>query len=228
MDAKLMASLSEVDAKYSRLVEGIAGLGDGALSALAAQLGQALLVTRQELELLAARAEHLAMTDVLTGLPNRRYALSRLAATWAGAVRHGRPLGCLFVDADGFKRVNDEWGHAAGDAVLVALAQTLRCAVREADEVCRLGGDEFLVLCPETELEGTRKLGERLREAVGALRVEVPGGVWEGRVSAGAAAYQRGMADPDALLHAADAGVAEAKRLGGDRVVVAPPLAPPP
>jgi diguanylate cyclase (GGDEF)-like protein len=225
VDSNLEATLAAVDAQHARLVELLAGHGDAALSAQAAQLGQALAAARQELELLAARAEHLAMTDLLTGLPNRRYALSRLGAAWAAALRHKRALGCLVVDADGFRKVNDAWGHAAGDAVLVALAQTLRCAVREGDEVCRLGGDEFLVLCPETGLDGTVKLGERLREAVAGLNVEVPGGAWAAGVSAGAAARQDGMADPDDLLRAADAALAEARRQGGNRVA-APPAPP--
>ncbi len=220
-ESNLDARLADVEEQHRRLTELIGALGNGELVAQDGRLAEALVAAREEMRGLAARAEHLAMTDVLTGLPNRRYAISRLGAAWAGAVRHKRELGCLLVDADGFKKVNDAWGHEAGDAVLVALAQTLRCAVREGDEVCRLGGDEFLVLCPETGLDGTLKLGERLRAAVAALSVEVPGGAWPGSVSVGAAAWRSGMADPDELLRAADAGMLEAKRRGRNAVAVA-------
>ncbi len=170
---------------------------------------------------LVTQVERLAMTDSLTDLPNRRYAMIRLAGAWAGAVRHGRPLSCLLVDADGFKQVNDTSGHAAGDRVLVRLAQALRAGARESDEVCRLGGDEFLVICEDTPLEGALALGERLRAAAAGLRVELAGGVWHGSVSVGAAAVCEGMKDFDELLRAADAGVYQAKRRGRNCVAAA-------
>jgi hemerythrin len=195
------------------------------LEARVAERTRELAGANEELRALVARVERLAMTDALTGLPNRRYAMARLAAAWAGAVRHGRPLGCLLVDADHFKEVNDCCGHEAGDTVLVALAETLRRAVREADEVCRLGGDEFLVLCPETDLAGMLVLGERLRRAVAAIEVRVTGGAWKGSISVGAAAWRRELPDADQLLREADAGVYEAKRRGRNAVATAPSAA---
>lgn len=179
---------------------------------------QALRAANAELQQVLTRVERMAMTDSLTGLPNRRYAMRRLASGWAAAVRHARGLGCLLIDADGFKQVNDEYGHEAGDRVLVELAHALRQAARESDEVCRLGGDEFLVVCPETSLEGTLALGERLRAAVAATRVEVVGGAWDGSVSVGAAALGESTSSFEELLRAADAGVYQAKRLGRNRV----------
>lgn len=180
----------------------------------------ALSTANGELRELVARVEHMAMTDSLTGLPNRRYAMTRLAAAWAAAVRHGRGLGCLLADADGFKQVNDTSGHEAGDRVLTELARTLRGAARESDEVCRVGGDEFLVICPETALDGALQLGERLRAAVAGLRVPLQSGPWNGSVSVGAAALL-GMSSFEDLLRAADAGLYEAKRRGRNCVAAA-------
>jgi hemerythrin len=186
---------------------------------------QALTEANDELLATMARVERMAMTDSLTELPNRRHAMTWLAGAWAAAARHGRPLSCLLIDADGFKQVNDTTGHEAGDRVLVQLARVLRAGARESDEVCRLGGDEFLVICPETPLEGALSLGERMRAAVAGLRVELEGGrVWSGSISVGAAAMREGMKSFEELLGAADAGVYEAKRQGRNRVAaVAPP-----
>jgi diguanylate cyclase (GGDEF)-like protein/hemerythrin-like metal-binding protein len=182
-----------------------------------------LTVANGELRALVARVERMAMTDSLTELPNRRYAMDRLAVTWSLARRHGHPLACLVIDADGFKEVNDRHGHDAGDGVLRALATAMRQAVRTTDEVCRLGGDEFLVIAPETGLDGALVLGERVRAAVAALRVEAGGGAWHGSISVGVAVADAATADAQALLRAADAGVYEAKRCGRNAVRVAPP-----
>lgn len=187
-----------------------------------AERTQDLAAVNEELRELVLKLEHTAMTDALTGLPNRRYAMTRLSAAWTSAARHGRSLACLLVDADGFKQVNDTCGHEAGDVVLVRLSEALRRAVRESDEVCRLGGDEFLVICPETPLDGALVVGERLRQAVAALRVEVPGGAWKGSISVGAAAAQSGMSTFEELLKSADLGVYEAKHRGRNCVAVAP------
>jgi diguanylate cyclase (GGDEF)-like protein/hemerythrin-like metal-binding protein len=167
-----------------------------------------------ELRDLVAKVERMARTDSLTGLPNRLHAMSRLSSAFAAAVRHGRALGCLLVDSDDFKQVNDTAGHEAGDTVLKSVAEALRGAVREGDEVCRLGGDEFLVVCPETTLEGALSLGERLRAAVAGLRVEVPGGEWKGSISVGAATLLPTMERYEDLYRAADAAVYAAKRRG--------------
>lgn len=177
-----------------------------------------LSATNAELTALVRQVEHMAMTDALTGLPNRRWALERLAAARAAAVRHGQALSVMLIDADGFKAVNDLHGHAAGDAVLQAVATALREAVREDDEVCRLGGDEFLVVCPHTALAGAVRLAERVRRAVAVLRVSAGDGAWHGSVSIGVAALTPAMGGSEDLVRVADEGVYAAKRLGRNRV----------
>ena len=157
--------------------------------------------------------EHLAVTDVLTGLPNRRHALSRLGMFWAEAVARGEPLSAMMIDADGFKTINDTHGHEAGDEVLRTLARALRDGVRTDDVVCRLGGDEFIVLCPNTDLADALRVGEKLRRGVAELRVPAGAGAWHGSISVGVA-EARDIPRAEALLEVADAGVYAAKRRG--------------
>lgn len=160
------------------------------------------------------RLDDLANTDTLTGLPNRRYAMRSLATEWDTSVREGTPLACMMIDADGFKLINDTHGHAAGDAVLHALSQQLLHAVRNDDIVCRLGGDEFLIICAGTPLDGAMKLAETVRKEVAALRVPAGGGEWIGSVSIGVAARSPGMTGLEELMKAADLGVYVAKGNG--------------
>ncbi|MEZ4389941.1 MAG: bacteriohemerythrin [Polyangiales bacterium] len=167
------------------------------------------------------RLEDLAMTDVLTGLPNRRHAIWRLEREWLEADRRASPLSCLMIDADGFKRINDAYGHDAGDGVLRALARALVHAVRTDDVVCRLGGDEFLVLCPRTPLEGALQVAESLRGEVAALRVPAGDGAWRGSVSVGVASRTDEMLVVEDLIRAADRGAYLAKQAGRDRVATA-------
>lgn len=156
--------------------------------------------------------EKFAMTDVLTELPNRRFAMSLLNQLWGQEERAW--LACMMIDADGFKHINDQYGHAAGDRVLQALAQTLRESVRTDDFVCRLGGDEFLIICLATPLPGAMHLAESVRKAVAAMSVPAGDGVWHGSISVGVATTNTAMSSPDQLLKAADQGVYQAKADG--------------
>lgn len=168
---------------------------------------QALTIANQQLE-------ELANTDTLTGLPNRRYAMRSFARAWEAGVRIGTPLACLVIDADGFKLVNDTHGHDAGDEVLRALSKQLQHAVRNDDIVCRLGGDEFLIICVGTPLEGAMTLAETIRREVAALRVPAGAGEWRGSISVGVAARTAAMRGLEELLKAADLGLYAAKRNG--------------
>lgn len=104
------------------------------------------------------------MTDALTGLPNRRHALQQLKTLWEESTRSASPLSVMMIDADHFKEVNDTCGHDAGDLVLGELARTLQHAVRTDDLVSRLGGDEFLIICPDTDSSGGRQIAETVRK----------------------------------------------------------------
>ena len=167
------------------------------------------------------RLEDLANTDALTRLPNRRFALQSFAQEWIAAERDGTPLACLMLDADGFKIINDTHGHDAGDAVLRALAAELQNAVRTDDIVCRLGGDEFLIICARTPLEGALQLAESIRSAVAALRVPAGSGEWCGSVSIGVAALAQDMSGMEDLMKHADRGLYAAKRNGRNCVALA-------
>ena len=167
------------------------------------------------------RLEDIAMSDALTGLPNRRHGLSRLAQLWAESAESSRPLSCLMIDADGFKQINDTQGHDAGDVVLRTLARELKNAVRTDDVVCRLGGDEFLVICPNTDQAGAQQVGEQLRSNVAAMHVKAGQGVWHGSVSVGVGTRAAAMREPEELLKAADEGVYAAKRDGRNCVRLA-------
>ena len=167
------------------------------------------------------RLEDMAMTDVLTGLPNRRRGLRSLEREWQAALRDATPLACMMIDADGFKAINDNSGHDAGDAVLRQLSRRLLHAVRTDDVVCRLGGDEFLVICPNTPLDGALRLAEQLRHEVATLRVPAGRGEWRGSVSIGVAVRGDTMKGYEDLVKLADEGVYRAKREGRNRVATA-------
>lgn len=157
----------------------------------------------------------LSQTDALTGLPNRRHAVERLALLWAEVQASGQPLSCLMIDADYFKEVNDQHGHAAGDQVLKALAVTLRDTARSDDLVARLGGDEFCVLCPRTTLEGALKLAGQLLSAVSSLKVATgEDSYWKSSISIGVACSEPGEQQRDDLFRVADEGLYLAKAAG--------------
>jgi len=165
------------------------------------------------------RLETLAMTDQLTGLFNRRYAMGRLGAELSSARRHAEPLSLVAMDADGFKTVNDTYGHDAGDAVIRTLGATLKQLFRATDVVCRMGGDEFLVLCPRSDAEAAYLVAERARASVAAMDVAAGAGIWKGSLSIGVATLGPGVEDGEALIKAADVALYEAKRRGRNRVV---------
>ncbi|MES9963768.1 MAG: bacteriohemerythrin [Candidatus Sedimenticola sp. 20ELBAFRAG] len=158
--------------------------------------------------------EQLALTDVLTNLPNRRYAMQQLRVLWQESTEDELPLSCMMIDADGFKTINDTYGHDAGDVVLQVLSRTLQEAVRTDDIVCRLGGDEFLIICPNTPHDGAMYLAENTRKEIDALRVPAGGGEWKGSISVGVASHKDGMEKPDELIKAADEGVYLSKEAG--------------
>ncbi|AKJ30262.1 sensor domain-containing diguanylate cyclase [Caldimonas brevitalea] len=170
------------------------------------------------LERATAELESLARRDPLTGLFNRRAADDRLEHELALHRRHGRPLAVLLGDVDHFKRVNDTHGHEVGDRVLIEVAQRLSAHCRGTDFIARVGGEEFLLLLPETDTLGAVQAAEKLRRAVCAEPIAPVGTV---TLSIGVAQPQGPEPSPKAMLRAADQALYEAKRQGRDRVVVA-------
>jgi diguanylate cyclase (GGDEF)-like protein/hemerythrin-like metal-binding protein len=177
-------------------------------------LEQRVAERTRELALANRKLEEIALTDVLTGLPNRRHAMRRLEQAWEESVKENTPLACMMVDADGFKQVNDRYGHDAGDEVLKQLARNLHYALRTDDVVCRLGGDEFFVICPNTPLDGATRLAEKMRGEIATLRVPAGEGEWQGSISIGVAIRKPHMQSVEDLVKAADEGVYAAKHKG--------------
>lgn len=164
---------------------------------------------------LSERLEYEATHDALTGLPNRRFFQQWLERALAQARREQRQLALLYMDLDGFKRVNDECGHEMGDRLLRVVAQRFRDTARESDVLVRLGGDEFALLTPVTaEPESVGVLAERLIGSLTPTLLPQFGDRYPVGVSIGIAFYPRDAATPDELMHAADAAMYTAKRDG--------------
>jgi diguanylate cyclase (GGDEF)-like protein/putative nucleotidyltransferase with HDIG domain len=162
----------------------------------------------KELKLLADR-------DPLTMCLNRRAFLTELNTLYEQAARTGAPLGCILVDVDRFKQINDKHGHTAGDQVLVKVAEFLRNTSRTTDLVCRYGGEEFVLVLPQTDLEGTVAIAERIRVALSATKMV---GI-DVTASFGVSALQLGPNGPQGLLDQADKALYAAKRGGRNQVV---------
>lgn len=160
------------------------------------------------------RLSELASTDDLTKLPNRRYVLEHLHTVWALAGRHNRPLSCIMLDIDHFKRVNDTHGHRAGDGILEEVAAIMRECLRRGDICGRFGGEEFLVVCQETGVRGAAALAERIRAGVAQREMRAPAGAVTVTASLGVAALRGEHASPDALLAEADTALYAAKQHG--------------
>ncbi|MGC2245517.1 MAG: diguanylate cyclase [Terriglobales bacterium] len=161
-------------------------------------------------------------TDVLTGLFNRRHLEQSLERELRRAARTDQPLGIIMFDLDHFKRVNDTFGHEAGDTVLRTIGATLARGARAEDMPCRFGGEEFLLIMPGANLEGSRSRAERLRSEIRGLAITEDGAsVGTITVSVGIAAFPlHGLSAKD-LIAAADAALYRAKNQGRDRVVTA-------
>jgi diguanylate cyclase (GGDEF)-like protein len=178
---------------------------------------------------LRAELRRMATTDYLTGLPNRREADRLLDMEFARAARYGRPLTLLMLDMDGLKAVNDRFGHAAGDETLCALGRVLRREIRSSDTAGRMGGDEFLVVLPETASADGERLGQRLIESFRAELLRTDSLEQAARdlvgLSIGVGFRDSGQPKPEDVLALADAALYEAKRQGKNQVRTAAPAA---
>jgi diguanylate cyclase (GGDEF)-like protein len=167
----------------------------------------------------AEEMAELAMKDALTGIFNRRHFAARLDGEWKRFRRYGRPLSLLLLDIDHFKSINDRYGHDIGDQVIIAVAKLCGTQTRDSDVAARIGGEEFALLLPETDLTDARIAAERLRVAVAERPLATNAGPIAVTVSLGAALADK-AGDPAEFMKRADEGLYAAKR-GGRNCVAA-------
>lgn len=219
--AVLLPALHAAGASLPGLPDGMRLIEVFALhsGAVALTLGVALVDTRRERDLYDTRLDlqRDVSTDPLTEVANRRGLEAAFDREHARARRSGRPLALLMIDIDRFKQVNDTRGHAVGDEVLMGLAARLEGMLREIDLLARTGGEEFVVLLPETGGEEAMQTAERLRAAAAGRPFPVSDGEVAITVSIGAAAAEAGEADLDRLLKSADRALYAAKEGGRNR-----------
>ncbi len=190
----------------------------GALGVLTEPIAAALDKT-----LLLKRAEALSVTDDLTRLYNARYLNQVLRHETKRAARHGRPLSLLFIDLDGFKLINDTYGHLAGSRALVEAGAVIRGSARETDIVARFGGDEFALVLPDTGGPGALAVAERVCERIGSHRFLVESGLCVHlTASVGVATRSDAAGSPDELVQAADSAMYLVKGRGKNGIQVAP------
>jgi diguanylate cyclase (GGDEF)-like protein len=183
-----------------------------------------LMFTRQIVSALRAREaeiRELSRRDTLTGVWNRGYLNELLAREVALAQRSGQPLAMVVADLDLFKRINDEYGHAAGDQALIHAARNLGASIREVDHLGRYGGEEFVLLLPNCDEENARITAERCRKALSAEPVKTDRAELTLHGSFGVATAQGERIDSDDLFRRADQALYQAKEAGRNRVVVA-------
>lgn len=170
-----------------------------------------------ELAISNRKLQRYALVDQLTGLQNRRGGMESLTQAWGGSERSGEPVSMMMIDIDRFKEVNDTHGHAVGDKVLIEVAATIRKSARKEDSVCRMGGEEFLVICRNADLQSSLHAAERLRQAVAGLQVTVGQAQLGVTISIGVASREAEMTDPGTLVNAADKALYAAKKKGRNR-----------
>jgi len=172
-----------------------------------------------EMAVLNRKLHNAALTDTLTELPNRRHAIERLQQELGSATREGTRLSVIMIDIDKFKSVNDQHGHDAGDAVLRDVARSLRGCIRATELVCRLGGEEFLVICPRASAAKASLIAERMRLASEANVIEHGDFRRAVTLSLGVAELDAATSTIDRLIKLADERVYQAKQAGRNRVV---------
>ncbi|TCK05657.1 sensor domain-containing diguanylate cyclase [Marinobacterium mangrovicola] len=187
------------------------------------RVAQAISGMAQTLERQMDELEHLAVTDQLTGLKNRRFLTASMQHAMARIYRHGGELSVLLIDLDQFKRINDRLGHSKGDEHLCSVAEAFRDNCRSSDIIARWGGEEFMLLCPDLDLKGASDLAEKLRKLVDGLRsdevkaIDPLGSV--GTLSIGAAQWLPGET-AEQLLQRVDRALYRAKEGGRNRVEI--------
>jgi diguanylate cyclase (GGDEF)-like protein len=182
------------------------------------QANHELKTRLQEIEILQRELRLQATRDPLTNLYNRRYLEEILEKELARAARKSSPVSIIMLDADKFKRVNDIFGHKAGDRALQSLAGIILKYIRSSDIACRYGGEEFVIVMPNTEPEIARERAEHIRHDFYQVEFDGPESAGQTSLSIGIAAYPRSGLRADAMLDAADQAMYAAKRSGGNRI----------
>jgi hemerythrin len=185
-----------------------------ALKALNQSLEEKVASRTEELLIANRHLEEISLTDLLTGLPNRRKAMRSLSALWDESVVQDLPLLCMMVDVDHFKQVNDTYGHDIGDKVLVSISKILKDSLRNDDILCRLGGDEFLIICSNTEFSGGMSVAELIRQKVSELKVDIGGKYWNASISIGVAPRIPSLKNYEALIKLSDQSLYKSKQKG--------------
>ncbi|MDF2523598.1 MAG: diguanylate cyclase protein [Clostridiales bacterium] len=171
------------------------------------------------------KLEQMLVTDELTGLYNRRYIIDRLPSEMSHSVRYNEPITFIMLDIDFFKKINDECGHLAGDQFLIEASRQIRKSVREGDIPVRYGGEEFLVVCPNTDLNGGKTLAERIRKNIKGAFISVNNKKISTTISLGVRSIllkdtvnlEQSM---NLMIHQADLALLKAKKSGRNRVVI--------
>lgn len=184
-------------------------------------LALALAAQVRHQEVARQSAEHLARLDALTGLHNRRSFSELAQPSWNTAERNGRPLSLIMLDIDHFKQINDRHGHGVGDQVLIEISRLLTQSCRAGDVLSRWGGEEFVMLLPETDLEQACALAERIRQVIAAERLAIKRHHIAFTASLGVAEYDQ-QASLEALMHEADMRLYAAKANGRNQVCSKP------
>ncbi|HJZ88692.1 MAG TPA: diguanylate cyclase [Polyangia bacterium] len=222
----LLTALEDLDSKRRGMAAGADDFLTKPVTQLELQIRVASLLRIKQLtdQLAAAnlRLAELAVTDPLTLLHNRRHVYFELEREFVRSRRYGHPLSLMMLDVDHFKQVNDTHGHPIGDRVLKLLADILRGSVRATDLVGRVGGEEFMVLAPETGISSIGKVAERIRLAIGHRSAAAEGvGIPGITVSIGVATSEHPqVGTSEQLVRQADEALLSAKREGRNRVVV--------
>lgn len=182
---------------------------------------RALEIKEIEVRAILAQAHEIANTDVLTFLPNRRKIIVDLQEEVIRSNRYGTPLSISLLDLDHFKKINDTYGHTTGDEALRSVAARLREQIRHPDTIGRYGGEEFLIVLPNSEIKAAGEQAERLCQTIRALRVETDEYSFKVTISIGVAQYHIGQENWEGFLHRADEAMYQAKGEGRDRWLVA-------
>ncbi len=192
------------------------------------RLNAEMATANERLAMVNDKLKRMATTDELTGLLNRREAMNKLRELCSAKERYGHRFSCILLDIDHFKAFNDTHGHAVGDTVLREMGTLMRTNIRTTDLACRIGGEEFLVLCPNVGAQGAAVCAEHLRTAVEEYDFPHQGTSLKATISLGVAEYDPETSNPEEVLKRADDALYAAKRAGRNRVTTADQAVPSP